>query len=79
MTQRQIFSGDADSQIWLEGSPLKSDENILITLTSISGEKSAFISKHGVKEIVAAQLVDAAPEVQSEDSKESGICTEKTT
>ena len=77
MSRQQIFSGDTDSQMWLEGSPLRSDENILVTLTSTSGEKSAFISKHGVKEIVAAQLVDAAPEVQSEDSKEKHLGAKK--
>jgi signal peptidase len=65
----QIFVGETDSQIWLEGSPLKTDTNILITVTSASGEKSAYISNQGIQEIVAGQLVDAAPEVQSEASK----------
>jgi len=65
----QIFIGESDSQIWLEGSPLKSDANILVTVTSASGEKSAYISNQGIQEIVAGQLVDAAPEVQSEASK----------
>jgi signal peptidase len=59
-----IFSGDTESQIWLEGSPLKKDSNILITVTSASEERSVFVSSQGVKEIMAAQLVDAAPEVQ---------------
>lgn len=77
MFRLPVFSGGSESQIWLEGSPLKSDENILITLTSTSGEKSAFISKHGVKEIVAGQLVDAAPEVQSEDTKEKYLGAKK--
>jgi signal peptidase len=67
--QTQIFVGETDSQIWLEGSPLKTDTNILITVTSASGEKSAYISNQGIQEIVAGQLVDAAPEVQSEASK----------
>jgi signal peptidase len=67
--QTQIFVGETDSQIWLEGSPLKSDANILVTVTSASGEKSAYISNQGIQEIVAGQLVDAAPEVQSEASK----------
>jgi signal peptidase len=67
--QTQIFVGEIDSQIWLEGSPLKTDTNILITVTSASGEKSAYISNQGIQEIVAGQLVDAAPEVQSEASK----------
>jgi len=65
----QVFVGETDSQIWLEGSPLDSDANILVTVTSASGEKSAYISNQGIQEIVAGQLVDAAPEVQSEASK----------
>jgi signal peptidase len=69
MLNQPIFSGETDSQIWLEGSPLKSDVNILITVTSASGEKSAYISNQGVTEIVAGQLVDAAPEVQTEASR----------
>jgi signal peptidase len=59
-----IFSGDTESQIWLTGSPLKKDSNILITVTSASEERSVFVSSQGVKEIMASQLVDAAPEVQ---------------
>ena len=69
MISQPIFGGETDSQIWLAGSPLKDDSNILVTVTSASGEKSAYISKLGVTEIVAAQLVDAAPEVQAEASK----------
>ena len=69
MVHKPIFGGETDSQIWLEGSPLKSDANILITVTSVSGEKSAYISNLGVTEIVAGQLVDAAPEVQAVASK----------
>ena len=62
----QIFVGDTDSQIWLEGSPLESDANILVTVTSASDEKSAYISNEGVKEITAAQLVHPSPQVQSQ-------------
>ena len=69
MLRQPIFGGETDSQIWLEGSPLKGDANILVTVTSATGEKSAYISKLGVTEIVAGQLVDAAPEVQAAASK----------
>ena len=65
----QIFVSEIDSQILLEGSPLKGDSNILVTVRSVSGEKSAYISNQGVQEIMAGQLVDAAPEVQSEPSR----------
>ena len=69
MSRQQIFGVDSDSQIWLEGSPLEADTNILVTVTSAQGEQSAYISSHGVTEIQAGQLVDAAPEAQTEDSK----------
>ena len=55
--------------MWLEGAPLAADTNILVTVTSALGESSVYISNQGVKEIKAAQLVDAAPEDQSESSK----------
>lgn len=61
-----IFEEGNGEEIWLEGLPLLPDSNILVTVTSSSGERSAFISSSGVTEIMAAQLVDAAPEVQSE-------------
>jgi signal peptidase I len=77
MSDQPIFVGEIDCQMWLEGSPLKSDENILITVTSAQGEKSAYISSHGVTEIRAAQLVEAAPEVQSEGSKHKYLGIQK--
>lgn len=77
MLIREIFSGQTDSQLWLEGSPLKSDENILITLTSAAGEQSAYISSQGVTVINAGQLVEAAPEVENEDSKKQHLGIKK--
>ena len=77
MHRQPIFGGETDSQIWLEGSQLKADSNILVTVTSASGEKSAYISKLGVTEIMAAQLVDAAPEVQVEVSKPKYVGAKK--
>ena len=77
MLRQPIFGGETDSQIWLEGSPLKGDANILVTVTSATGEKSAYISKLGVTEIVAGQLVDAAPEVQAVASKPNYVGIKK--
>jgi signal peptidase len=77
MLRQPIFGDETDSQIWLEGSPLKGDSNILVTVTSAIGEKSAYISKLGVTEIMAAQLVDAAPEVQVEASKPKYVGAKK--
>lgn len=77
MLIREIFSGQTDSQLWLEGSPLKSDENILITLTSAAGEQSAYISNQGVTVINAGQLVEAAPEAQNDDAKKQHLGLKK--
>jgi signal peptidase len=77
MSRQQIFGGDSDSQMWLEGSPLEPDANILVTVTSPEGEKSAYISSRGVTEISAAQFVDAAPEVQSEQAKQKFVAIQK--
>ena len=77
MYRQPIFGGETDSQIWLEGSPLKGDSNILVTVTSAIGEKSAYISKLGVTEIMAAQLVDGVPEVQVEASKPKYVGVKK--
>jgi len=77
MLRQLIFSGETDSQLWLEGSPLKIDENILITLTSAAGEQSAYISNQGVTVINAGQLVEAAPEPQSEDTKKQHLGIKK--
>ena len=77
MSYLPIFSGDPESQIWLEGSPLKDDENMLITLTSAAGEQSAYVSKQGVTVINAGQLVEAAPEPLSEDTKKQHLWIKK--
>ena len=69
MQRQLIFSTDNRNDIWLEGKPLGSDSSILITITNLHGERSAFISSQGVTEIVAGQLVDPAPEAQTEESK----------
>jgi len=69
MIRQQVLFEGTQNQIWLEGSPLQADSNILITVTSTTGEHSAFISSHGVTQIKAGQLIDAAPEVQTAESK----------
>jgi len=66
---QELFGGETESQIWLEGTSLEADANILVTLTSPSGEQSAYISSRGVVKVMAGQLVEPAPEVQTEDSK----------
>jgi len=77
MNRQNIFCSETESQIWLAGSPLGTDANILVTLRSASGEHSAYISSHGVTEIKAEQLVEAAPEVQSVVSKPKYLSLQK--
>ena len=69
MVKKAIFLHDTSIDVWLEGSPLQPDANILVTVRSSSGEQSAYISSHGVTQINARQLVDAAPEVQTAELK----------
>lgn len=59
-----IFKDETDDEIWLEGNSLHEDSNILVTVTSLEGERSAYISGHSVTELQAGQLVDPAPEVE---------------
>ena len=65
----RMFENEAGVELWLSGSPLHPDSNVLVTLRSASGEKSAYITRHGVTEIQAGQFVDAAPEAQTEPAK----------
>lgn len=69
MQQQLFLSSDEHNEIWLQGSPLDMEANILVTVTSAQGEHSAYISSRGVTEIQSGQLLDAAPEVQPESSK----------
>lgn len=76
-SHQPIFRENSENLLWLEGPLPESDANILVTLTSASEERSVFISSQGVQEIVAAQLVDAAPEIQVEASKPKYIGVKK--
>ncbi|CAN1645173.1 sigpep_I_arch, signal peptidase I [Candidatus Nanopelagicaceae bacterium] len=69
MKPEPIFSGEPSDQIWLEGSLLEADTNILVTVRSPNGERSAHISRHGVTELIAGQLVDAVQEDLSSQVK----------
>ena len=70
-------ANSSDSQIWVEGKSLQSNVNILVTVTSASGEQSAYVSKQGVTAINAGQLVEAAPEVQNDDAKKQHLGLKK--
>ena len=71
------MANSSDSQIWVEGKSLHSNVNILVTVTSASGEQSAYVSKQGVTAINAGQLVEAAPEVQNDDAKKQHLGLKK--
>jgi signal peptidase I len=71
------MANSSDSQIWVEGKSLQSNVNILVTVTSASGEQSAYVSKQGVTAINAGQLVEAAPEVQNDDAKKQHLGLKK--
>ena len=73
--RRSIFEDETGDEIWLEGKSSHADSNILVTVTSLSGERSAYISGSSVTQLQAGQLVDPAPEVQSESTarKYSGV------
>ena len=65
---KQIFEDGTGDEIWLEGNSSHADSNILLTVTSPIGERSAYISGGSVTQLQAGLLVDPAPEVQSEKS-----------
>jgi signal peptidase I len=77
MQRKFIFSNDNQNDIWLEGTALGRDSSILITVITLDGERSAFISSQGVTEIKASQLVDPAPEVQTDESKRKYVGIQK--
>ena len=64
-----IFPDEDSNELFIGGSSQYSDSNLLITLRSIRGERSAYLSRNGVREIEASQLVDASPKAQTERSK----------
>jgi signal peptidase len=67
--RRDIFEEVNGDEIWLEGSSTFSDANILVTVTSHVGERTAFISGGEITEMKAGQLVDPAPEVHTNQRK----------
>ena len=64
-----IFEDSSENLIWFDGAPLQADTNVLVTVRTAQGERSAFISSRGVTEIQSSQLVDAAPEAQTVEAK----------
>jgi len=65
-----IFEEGNGSEIWLEGRSVHADSNILVTVTSTQGERSAYISGNQVTQLNAGQLVDPSPEVKPDQAKQ---------
>jgi signal peptidase len=61
-SREQIFKGESIFEIWVEGKSVYPDSNILVTVTSVSDERTVYISDGVISEISASFLVDV-PEV----------------
>jgi signal peptidase I len=71
MTSRKsLFLDESGDVMWIEGSSSYSQSNILITISSGEGERSAFISDGVISELEASLLVDA-PEVANSTVKKN--------
>jgi len=72
-----IFEEGTGGEIWLEGNSSHVDSNILFTVTSHEGERSAYISGNSITQLKAGQLIEPAPEVKSEDTQKKYVGVNK--
>ena len=56
--QKKLFDSDNGSEMWLVGTPLYSQSNILVTVSAGDSAKTAYISDGLIVELDAALLVD---------------------
>ena len=68
-SRKQLFAGENIDEIWIEGKSFYPKSNILVTVSSSIGERTAYISDGAISEINASLLVDA-PEVVESAPKE---------
>ena len=61
-SRREIFEEDDSNSIWVEGHPEFSDSNILLTDSTIDGEKTALITPGSITQSKAKLFVEAPPE-----------------
>ncbi len=59
---REVFDASTGSEIWIEGSPVHADSNILLTVSNSRGENTALINAQGVVPSKAKLFVEAPPE-----------------
>jgi signal peptidase I len=60
--KRPLFGNDDEQQIWLEGKPSSADSNVLITISSNSGEKTVLATGEKMIESKAKLFVQAPAE-----------------
>lgn len=74
-SRKQLFAGENIDEIWIEGKSFYPKSNVLVTVTSTSGDRTAYISDGAISEINASLLVDAPEVVESapKENKLSGL------
>jgi signal peptidase I len=59
---RSIFEADSANQIWLNKPSQYRDSNILVTVSTAQGEKTAYITEDSITQSYARYYVEAPPE-----------------
>jgi signal peptidase len=67
---REIFAGDSQEPMWLVGTPSTPDSQMLLTLTSPQGSRSAYIADGSIHYLDASTFLDAPEEVVSVEKKD---------
>ena len=62
---KPIFADVLGTNMWIEGSSMYKDSNILVTLTSANSKNSVLVSQHEVNTISTNQLVDTPDVVEN--------------
>ena len=67
---REIFAGENQEPMWLVGTPSSPDSQMLLTLSSAEGSKSAYIAGGAVHYLDARTFLDAPEEVVTVEKKD---------
>ena len=70
--QKKLFNSESGYEVWIEGKSFYPKSNILVTVSSGTVERTAYISDGAISEINASLLVDA-PEVVESAPKENKL------
>ena len=60
--RQEVFDESTGHAIWVEGTSIHPDSNVLLTVSSATGEKTALINAQGITQSKARLFVDAPPE-----------------